>query len=252
MRLSNRVAVITGAKGGIGLATAGRFASEGAGVVLADVLDASAEARMLVESGSPARFIHTDVGDESAVAALFAEVEAEFGRVDVLVNNATFETAGTVLNGGGGDAWDELMSVNLRGAFLCAKAAVPSMERSGGGSIVNLSSEVALVGSPGPAAYSTSKAALVQLTRVLAADHAKAGIRVNALCPGPISTRLLQDVIGASSDPAGLRKSFEERTLLGRLGRPEEVASACAYLASDDSSYMTGATLVLDGGWTAH
>ena len=251
MRLSNRVAVITGAKGGIGLATAGRFAAEGAGVVLADSRDASAEARMLIESGSPARFIQVDVGDEAQVAALFAEVEAEFGRVDVLVNNASFENAGAVLDSGG-DGWDELMSVNLRGALLCAKAAVPSMERVGGGSIVNMSSELALIGSPGPAAYSTSKAALVQLTRVLAADHAKANIRVNALCPGPISTQLLHEVIDASADPEGLRKTFAERTLLGRLGRPEEVASACAYLASDDSSYMTGATLVLDGGWTAH
>ena len=251
MRLSNRVAVITGAKGGIGLATAGRFAAEGAGVVLVDVLDASAEARMLIESGSKARFIRVDVGDEAAVAALFTEVEAEFGRVDVLVNNATVESADSVLSSAG-DAWDELMSVNLRGAFLCAKAAIPSMERSGGGSIVNMSSELALISSPGPAAYSTSKAALVQLTRVLAADHAKANIRVNALCPGPISTQLLQEVLSASSDPGRMLKSFEERTLLGRLGRPEEVASACAYLASDDSSYMTGATLVLDGGWTAH
>ena len=251
MRLSNRVAVITGAKGGIGLATAGRFAAEGADVVLVDVLDASAEARMLIESGSKARFIRVDVGDEAAVAALFTEVEAEFGRVDVLVNNATVESADSVLSSAG-DAWDELMSVNLRGAFLCAKAAIPSMERSGGGSIVNMSSELALISSPGPAAYSTSKAALVQLTRVLAADHAKANIRVNALCPGPISTQLLQEVLSASSDPGRLLKSFEERTLLGRLGRPEEVASACAYLASDDSSYMTGATLVLDGGWTAH
>jgi meso-butanediol dehydrogenase / (S,S)-butanediol dehydrogenase / diacetyl reductase len=251
MRLSNRVAVITGAKGGIGLATAGRFAAEGAGVVLVDVLDASAEARMLIESGSKARFIRVDVGDEAEVAALFTEVEEEFGRVDVLVNNATVESADSVLSSAG-DAWDELMSVNLRGAFLCAKAAIPSMERSGGGSIVNMSSELALISSPGPAAYSTSKAALVQLTRVLAADHAKANIRVNALCPGPISTQLLQEVLSASSDPGRLLKSFEERTLLGRLGRPEEVASACAYLASDDSSYMTGATLVLDGGWTAH
>ncbi len=171
--------------------------------------------------------------------------------MDVLVNNAAFEHAGSLL-GGGGDAWDELMSVNLRGAFLCAKAAVPSMERSGGGSIVNMASELALVGSPGPAAYSTSKAALVQLTRVLAADHAKSNIRVNALCPGPISTQLLQEAVISSSDPVRLRKTLEERTLLGRLGRPEEVASACAYLACDDSSYMTGATLVLDGGWTAH
>ena len=251
MRLSNRVAVITGAKGGIGLATAGRFAAEGAGVVLVDVLDASAEARMLIESGSKARFIRVDVGDEAEVAALFTEVEEEFGRVDVLVNNATVESADSVLSSAG-DAWDELMSVNLRGAFLCAKAAIPSMERSGGGSIVNMSSELALISSPGPAAYSTSKAALVQLTRVLAADHAKANIRVNALCPGPISTQLLQEVLSASSDPGRLLKSFEERTLLGRLGRPEEVASACAYLASDDSSFMTGATLVLDGGWTAH
>jgi NAD(P)-dependent dehydrogenase (short-subunit alcohol dehydrogenase family) len=250
MRLSNRVAVITGAAGGIGLATAGRFAAEGAQVVLADVHDASAEARMLVESGARAKYIHADVADEADVMALFSDVEAECGRIDVLVNNASFVFAGSVLDGGGA-VWDELMSVNLRGALLCAKAAIPAMERGGGGSIVNMSSELALVGAPGPAAYSTSKAALVQLTRVLAADHGRAGIRVNALCPGPISTGLLQEVITSSSDPDRMRRGFAERTLLGRLGRPEEVASACAYLACDDSSYMTGATLVLDGGWTA-
>ncbi|MFE0101026.1 SDR family NAD(P)-dependent oxidoreductase [Streptomyces sp. NPDC059009] len=244
-QLTGRTAVVTGAKQGLGLAIAERFAREGATVVMSDVVDAGAEAAEL-----GAHFVAADVSDEEQVKALIAHTAATFGGPDVLVNNAGIEFAKTILDTTV-DEWDRLMSVNLRGVFLCCKHTVPAMTARGGGVIVNIASELGLVGDAGVAAYCASKGGVIQLTKATAIDHAKAGIRVNALCPGPISTQLLEEVFQASDDPEGMRATFEERTLLGRLGRPDEVASAALFLASDQSSNMTGANLVLDGGWTA-
>lgn len=244
MLLAGKTAIVTGAKQGLGLAIAERFAKEGARVVLADVLDATREA---AELGGC--FVRTDVSEETEVAALIAHTVAEHGGVDVLVNNAGIEFAKTILDTTV-EEWDRLMSVNMRGVFLCSKHAVPAMTAGGGGVVVNLASELGVVGDAGVAAYCASKGGVIQLTKATAIDHAKAGIRINALCPGPISTELLEGVFRSSADPAAMRADFEGRTLLGRLGRPDEVASAALFLASDMSSNMTGANLVLDGGWT--
>jgi NAD(P)-dependent dehydrogenase (short-subunit alcohol dehydrogenase family) len=240
MRLTGKVAVVTGVKSGIGLATAGRFAAEGAAVVLTDREDASAEARMLVESGATAVFIRADPFDAAQVAELVGQVQREFGRIDVLVNNAIPNTAISA---------DGLARVGLSGALLWTKAAIPAMS-SGGGAIVNVSSELTLVGSPNTEAVSRARAMLLDATRSLAAEHAGHRIRVNSLCPGVIATQRFEESVAVVPDPAALRKTLEDRTLLGRLGRPEEVAAACTYLASDDSSYMTGSVLILDGGWS--
>ncbi|MFC7305200.1 SDR family NAD(P)-dependent oxidoreductase [Streptomyces monticola] len=245
MQLAGRTAIVTGAARGLGLAIAQRFAQEGATVVMADVIDATEEAEKL-----GGRYIRTDVSDEAQVAALVAETVDAYGRLDILVNNAGIEFAATVLDTTV-DQWDRLMSVNMRGVFLGTKHAVPAMTDGGGGVIVNVASELGLVGDAGVAAYCASKGGVIQLTKATAIDHAKAGIRVNALCPGPVATDLLEEVFRASGDPEGMRRKFEELTLLGRLGRPDEVAASAVFLASDQSSNMTGANLVLDGGWTA-
>ncbi|MEV7522323.1 SDR family oxidoreductase [Streptomyces sp. NPDC091371] len=244
MLLNGKTAVVTGAKRGLGHAIAERFAREGATVVLSDVLDARAEADAL-----GAHYVRADVSDEAEVEALIARTTAEHGGPDILVNNAGIEFAKTILDTTV-EEWDRLMSVNLRGVFLCSKHAVPAMAARGGGVIVNVASELGVVADAGVAAYCASKGGVIQLTKATAVDHAKAGIRANALCPGPISTRLLEEVFLASPEPEAMRADFESRTLLGRLGRPDEVAAAALFLASDMSSNMTGANLVLDGGWT--
>ncbi|WP_327353737.1 SDR family NAD(P)-dependent oxidoreductase [Streptomyces sp. NBC_01304] len=244
MQLAGKSAIVTGAKRGLGHAIAERFIKEGATVVMSDVLDATDEAKQL-----GGHFTKCDVSDEAQVKALIEHTLKTHGGLDILVNNAGIEFAKTILDTTV-EEWDRLMGVNMRGVFLCSKHAIPAMTENGGGTIVNIASELGLVGDAGVAAYCASKGGVIQLTKATAIDHAKAGIRVNALCPGPIQTELLEVVFQADPDPEGLRKKFEELTLLGRLGRPDEVASAALFLASDQSSNMTGANLVLDGGWT--
>jgi len=175
---------------------------------------------------------------------------AAYGRLDVLVNNAGVELAKTVPDTTE-DEWNRLMAVNLKGVFLCCKAAIPVMERQGGGVIVNVASEMGVVGGSEIAAYAASKGGVVQLTKAMAIDHAGDQIRVNCVCPGPVATPLLEALIRDSSNPEEERRQIVDRTLLKRLARPEEIANVILFLASDAASYLTGSIVVADGGWTA-
>lgn len=250
MRLSNKVAIVTGASRGIGYAIAQRFISEGAQVVLADIVDASEQAKMLSTATCRAIYVKTDVSSDIDVKALIQQTTSEFGCIDILVNNAGVEFAKTVVDTTESE-WDDLMSVNLKGVFLCARAVIPLMQQQKKGVIINIASELGLVGEAGVAAYCASKGGVVMLSKALAIDHGPQGIRVNCLCPGPVATQLLEDVFASSSNPEEMRKSFESKTVLKRLGRPEDIAAAATFLASDDSAFMAGADLVIDGGWTA-
>lgn len=250
MRLKGKVAIVTGGKSGIGLATARRFAGAGAKVVVADVRDANPEVREMAKAGE-ALLVQTDVTSEAQVNSLIEEALAAYGSVDVLVNNAGIELAKKVTETTEGE-WDRLMAVNLKGVFLCSRAAIPVMQRQGGGVIVNVASELGLVGGSEIAAYCASKGGVVQLTKAMAVDHAGDGIRVNCVCPGPVATPLLEALIEAAAEPEEERRRIVEKTLLKRLGRPEEIAKVILFLASDESSNMTGSVVVADGGWTAH
>jgi NAD(P)-dependent dehydrogenase (short-subunit alcohol dehydrogenase family) len=250
MRLKDKVTIITGAKSGIGLATASRFAYEGAKAVLADVRDAGQEVREITESGGEALFAQVDVSSEPQVNSLIEKTLSAYGQLDVLVNNAGIELAKKVTDTTVAE-WDRLMDVNLKGVFLCCKAAIPVMQRHGGGVIVNVASELGLVGGSEIAAYSASKGGVVQLTKAMAIDHVDAGIRVNCVCPGPVATPLLEAIIEASPSPEEERRNIIEKTLLKRVGRPEEIASVILFLACEESSYMTGSVVVVDGGLTA-
>lgn len=251
MRMKDRVSVITGARSGIGLATAHRFAREGATVVLADCRDATAEVGELASTGVETRFVQTDVSNGSQVENLVQDTLTTFGRLDVLVNNAGLELPKTVIDTTEAE-WDRLMEVNLKGVFLCSRASIAAMRRQGGGVIVNVASELGLVGGSEIAAYCATKGGVVQLTKAMAVDHASDGIRVNCVCPGPVETPLLEATIQGSSDPENERRRIVEKTLVKRVGRPEEIANVILFLASSESSYMTGSIVVVDGGVTAH
>jgi NAD(P)-dependent dehydrogenase (short-subunit alcohol dehydrogenase family) len=236
MRMKQKVSIITGARSGIGLATARRFAAEGATVVLADIKDARPVANDLVGTGAQARFVQTDVSNASQVEELLEQTLSAYGHLDVLVNNAGIELPKRITDTTEAE-WDRLMDVNLKGIFLCSRVAIPAMQRQGGGVIVNVGSELGVVGG---------------LTKAMAVDHAADGIRVNCVCPGPVATPLLEATIHGSSDPEKERLRILDKTLMKRFGHPKEIASAILFLASDESSYMTGSILLVDGGVTAH
>lgn len=250
MRLQHKVAIITGAGSGIGLATAQRFAAEGARVVVADIRDATAQMNAIRARGGDARYVAVDVSREAEVQQLVAQTLEAYGRLDILVNNAGIEIPRKVTDMTEAE-WDRLMSVNLKGVFLCAKWAIPAMRRGGGGVIVNVASELGLVGGTEIAAYAASKGGVVQLTKAMAIDHAADGIRVNCVCPGPVLTPLIEATIQAAADPEAERRQIIADTLLKRFARPEEIANVILFLASDESSYMTGSIVVADGGGTA-
>jgi NAD(P)-dependent dehydrogenase (short-subunit alcohol dehydrogenase family) len=249
-RLDGKVCVITGAGGGMGREASVLFTAEGACVCVADVmLDAAEETVELCPEGS-AFAARVDVADEKAVAEMMSATTERFGGIDVLYNNAGISPAddASILDTGV-DAWDRVLDVNAKGVFLCCKHGIPRLLERGGGSIVNVASFVALVGAAtSQIAYTASKGAVLSLTRELAVQFARQGIRVNALCPGPVETPLLLSLYG--SDPAAL----ERRRLhwpTGRLATPREIVNAALFLASDESSYVNGATFLVDGGLTA-
>lgn len=251
MRLAGKIAVVTGSASGIGHETAKLFAAEGAHVVVAD-RDADAAAKVALElaaNGSAAEAVAVDVSQEDQVKALLDGVKSRHGRLDILVNNAGYGFAGTVADTSVED-WDALFAVNVRGVFLGCKHAVPIFAAQGGGIIVNTASGGAIVGIANRAAYTASKGAVAALTRAMAIDHADDMIRVNCVAPGTIETPYFTEIFAKSPDAAALRKGLEDRQVMGRLGRPEEIARAILFLASDDATFCTGSTLVVDGGWT--
>jgi NAD(P)-dependent dehydrogenase (short-subunit alcohol dehydrogenase family) len=251
MRLQNKVALITGAGSGIGRETSLLFASEGASIVVVDVNDAAGNetVRMVTEAGGKSACIHADVSKADDCEAMVAFAERTFGKLDVLFNNAGISHADDddAINTTE-DVWDLTFNVNVKGVFLGCKYGIPAIRRAGGGSIINTASFVAVLGAATPQlAYTASKGAVLSMTRELAVIHAREGIRVNALCPGPLRTELLMKYLNTDAK--------KQRRLvhipMGRFGEAREIAKAVLFLASDESSFTTGATFLVDGGITA-
>lgn len=249
MRLKDKIAVITGGGSGIGEATAKLFAKEGAMLVVADKRGANAE-RVAKEIGGRASAVTVDVSKAAQVKAMIDGAVARHGRLDILINNAGYGITGSVVETSEED-WDALMSVNVKGVFLGCKYAIPVMQRKGGGAIVNTASTTSRAGIPNRAAYVTSKGAVAAMTRAMALDHVGDNIRINCVGPGTIESPYFTEILAKAPDPAALRKSLEQRQPMGRMGKPAEIAKAILFLASDDASFCTGATLYADGGWTA-
>ena len=254
-RLKDKAALVTGAGSGIGRAVSALFASEGARVACADLSHASAEETVaeIERIGGRAVALSGDVSVAEDAAGMVDGAVDALGRLDIVVNSAGVTARNALPQGSDADdVWDRVIEVNLKGTYLVSRCAVAHMQRCGGGSIVNLASTMGMVGYPpglGGALnpYPPSKGGVIQLTRNMAVDLGRDGIRVNCLCPGFVETDLTKSL---TDDPPTL-EMLESRHPLGRLGRPEEVANAALYLASDEASYVTGAALTVDGGYTA-
>ncbi|WP_145145756.1 SDR family oxidoreductase [Roseomonas gilardii] len=252
MRLVGKIAVVTGGGSGIGRATAERFAAEGGRVAVVDRdRDSATETVAQIRAaGGEALAFACDVGNPEMVEATFAQIMTGFGGVNILVTAAGFSCGGTVETTSVED-WDAVFHANVGGTWLWARAVIPSMRARGGGSIVTLASQLAEAGGRGNSAYIAAKGAVLSLTRSMALDFVDDGIRVNAILPGAIDTPMLARSFARHPDPSVPREASRRRHPMGRFGRPEEVAQAALYLASDASSFTTGIGLPVDGGWLA-
>ncbi len=242
-RLNGKVAIVTGAGSGIGRASAMLFAKEGAKVVVADYDEKGGkETAGLI--GRNAIFVKADVSKSSDAKAIVAAALKKFGKLNILFNNAGIVRWGSAVECVEAD-WDRVIGINLKGAWLCSKFAIPELIKAGGGSIVNTASIAGCVAFAKIAAYCASKGGLIELTKSMALDFAPQKIRVNAICPGVIRTAMTKSILNDKKTMEGMLKA----TVIGRLGEPEDIAYAALYLASDESSFVTGTTIVVDGGW---
>ncbi|MEM4259288.1 MAG: glucose 1-dehydrogenase [Candidatus Pacearchaeota archaeon] len=252
MRLQNKVAVITGGNSGIGKATALLFAREGARVVIG-ARDAEA-GRIVVDeikkTGGKAVFVKTDVSKETEVKNLVDFAVKLFGKIDIMFNNAGIELTKPVTETTS-EELDNVLNVNLKGVFYGCKHVIPHMMKNGGGSIINSASVAGIIGSPNLAAYSASKGGVVSLTKEIAIDYSKNNIRVNCICPGAIDTPMVRRFVERSPYPEKVLEDLARMHPLGRIGKPEEIANAVLFLASDESSFITGHALIIDGGLSA-
>ena len=244
--LSGKIAFVTGAGRGMGRAMAERLAAEGVRVAVTDI-DKDAAAAAAEALGVGAMALHVDVTDALSVATAVDEACASLGPIDILVNNAGWDRLSSFVDTDE-DLWDRLIAVNLKGVLHTCRTVVPQMTERRTGRVVNISSDAGRVGSTGEAVYSATKAGIIGFTKTLAREVAKHGVTANVVCPGPTDTPLLSEMIGAGNDR--LITSLQRAIPLGRLGRPEEVAAAVAFLASEDAAFITGQTLSVSGGLT--
>jgi NAD(P)-dependent dehydrogenase (short-subunit alcohol dehydrogenase family) len=251
MRLSGKVAMVTGAGSGIGRATAERLAQEGAKVLIADRDQAAGRQTLegITAQGGDASFCLTDVSKASDVQNAVQAAIERYGKLNVLVNNAAVQVMAQLVDTSE-EVWDQIHSVNLKGVFLGCKYAIPAMIRSGAGSVVNVASVLGLVGDPELAAYCAAKGGVIALTRVAALTYGPQRVRVNCICPGDVETPLVKQYFEHSPDPVAARELVSSKYALGRIAEPKEIANTIAFLASDESSFVTGATLVVDGALT--
>ncbi len=253
MRLADKVCIITGAGGGMGRVAARMFAAEGAKVVVAEFSEPAGNetVRLVTQAGGVASFVQADVSKEPSAKAMVEHAMDTYGRLDVLYNNAgVMPEADHSVVDTDADTWDLVMAVNVRGVFLACKHAIPRMVEGGSGSIINIASFVALLGCSVPQdAYTASKGAILSLTRSLAVQFASKGVRSNAICPGPVETPLLMDWLVKDEEAKRIRLA---RNPTGRFGKPEEIVHLAVYLASDESRWTNGASLVVDGGITVN
>jgi NAD(P)-dependent dehydrogenase (short-subunit alcohol dehydrogenase family) len=243
-----KVAIVTGGSFGIGRATAIAFARKGCRVAVVDVVEDRETTDTIKSEGGEVIFIRSDMGIASDIEAMVSRVMSEWGRLDFAFNNAGIEGIGGDTVACTEENWDRTLNVNLKGVWLCMKYQIPAMLKSGGGSIVNCASIAGLVGFPGLPAYVASKHALVGLTKTTALEYVRQGIRVNAVCPGVIRTPMIDRFTGKQKEA---EKAFEEQEPIGRMGEPEEVATAVLWLCSEESSFVVGHAMAVDGGWVA-
>ena len=247
MRLKDKVAIVTGAASGIGQAIAQVFAKEGAKVVVNDINDKGGEAtvKSITDCGGEALFVHADVSNSGEVRNMVKVTLEKFGGINVLVNNAAYLINFNPVLETPEDEWDIAIDVTLKGVFLCSKYALPEMIEAGGGSIINIASVGGMVGFADYSAYCSAKGGVIQLTKSMAIDYGRKNIRVNAICPGPIDTPTTPE-----AQDEKLHQWQRDMTVLGRTATPEEVAWPAVFLACDESSFVSGSNLIVDGGWT--